>query len=125
MTLVKICSLILFYFLSRVAFSAECQKVQGFTLAETVCWNNSFKGWISEKCSDEKVPCEARSFLTSKKPKLMHETRREGQNPAAMLCHDLKLGVVVLKDSRENEQSYCIFKDSTLVSSNAIEGFMK
>ena len=119
MTVFKVCALIIFYFISRVAFAAPCETFQGYELREKFCWNNEVKGWLPESCKDQK--CEARAFFLSKKTLSKQPTPVDGQNRAALICHDLKLPVVILKDSRNNEQSFCLFKDKSLVDSVAIE----
>lgn len=121
MNIFKLCSLIIFYFISRVALSAPCENLTGFKMNEKVCFDKSIKGWISEKCSS----CEAEKFFKTKKEKARLPSSQNGQNPAALHCHQLKLEVVVLKDSQNNEQAYCVFADKSLVDANAIERHMK
>ena len=120
MDIFKLCSLIIFYFISRVAFSATCENVSGYKLNEKVCFDKTIKAWISEKCSS----CDAEKFFKSKK-EITLPISGDGRNPAALLCHKLKLEVVVLKDSQNNEQSYCIFPDKSLVDANAVERHMR
>lgn len=123
MTLFKISALILFYFLSRAAFATPCETVTGYQISSKVCWNEAVKGWISEPCSKKK--CDALTFFTSqhKKPEIPKSNR--GHNPAAMICHGLKLPVVILKDVQGNEQTFCTFPDKSLASANAIERHVK
>jgi hypothetical protein len=120
MTISKLCGLILFYFLSRAAFASNCDDFQGYKLKEKLCFNNSVKGWISAKCLDEKTKCDAVDFFGDKK-KMPESVSVNGQNPAALYCHNLKLDIVILKDSHNNEQSFCVFKDKTMVDANAVE----
>jgi hypothetical protein len=120
MNIFKLCSLIIFYFISRVALSAPCENLSGYKMNEKVCFDKAIKGWISEKCSS----CDAEKFFKSKKVSTRLPSV-DGRNPAALLCHQFKLEVVVLKDSQNNEQSYCIFPDKSLVDANAIERHMK
>jgi hypothetical protein len=121
MTLLKICSLILFYFITRVALAAPCENFEGYKLKEKLCWNDKIKGWMSERCKNQDNKCEARDFFQQKKKISKVPDSINGQNPAALYCHHLKLGVVVLKDAHKNEQSFCQFKDQSLVDANAIE----
>lgn len=120
MTISKLCGLIIFYFLSRAAFASTCEDFQGYKLKEKLCFNDSVKGWMSAKCLNEKTPCEAKTFFAEKK-KLPEPVSVNGQNPAALYCHNLKLDIVILKDSHNNEQSYCVFADKTMVDANAVE----
>jgi hypothetical protein len=124
MTIFKLCSLILFYFLSRAAFAAPCEVFTGHLVKEKLCFNQSVKGWMTEKCLDGKTKCDAKDFFAEKK-KLSNPQGVNGQNPAALYCHNLKLDILILKDSHNNEQSFCVFKDKTLVDSNAVERFVR
>lgn len=123
MNLLKICSLILFYFLSRVALSAPCEVYEGYKTKENFCFNTKIKGYLPEKCIDSK--CEAFKFFESKQARPEIPESVGGQNPAALVCHALKLSVIVLKDPQGNEQSFCEFKDKSLVDANAVEGHVK
>ncbi len=125
MSIFKICSLIIFYFISRVALSATCANFSGYQHKEKLCFDKSIKGWISERCATEKSSCEARKFFNSKKQMTRLPSAQDGQNPAALHCHQLKLEVIVLKDSQNNEQSFCAFADKTIVDANAIERHMR
>lgn len=122
MTVFKLCSLIIFYFLSRAAFAAPCEEFSGYQMKEKLCFDQSVKGWMSEKCSNSK--CEAKEFFAEKK-KLPKPKGVNGQNPAALYCHHLKLDIVILKDAHNNEQSFCMFKDKSVVDANAIERFVR
>lgn len=126
MSLLKICSLILFYFISRAAFAAAptCIVFKGHQLQEKLCFNDSIKGWVSERCMGVKKKCEVNKFFEEKKS-LPDMTPKNGQNPAALYCHHLKLEVIVLRDPQEDEQSFCVFKDKTIVDANAVERHVK
>lgn len=124
MTVQKICGLIIFYFISRAAFASTCDVFQGIKVKEKLCFNESVKGWMTAKCLDSKTKCQATEFFAEKK-KLPEPVSVNGQNPAALYCHYLKLNIVILKDSHNNEQSFCMFADKTLVDANAIERFIR
>ena len=121
--MLKLSSLIIFYFLSRVAFAAECETYTGFKMKEKLCFDKSISGWISAKCITDKN-CLAKKFFTIKKKVTLPELVG-GQNPSAMYCHKLKLEVLILKDSSDNEQSFCQFTDGSMVDVNAVEGFLE
>lgn len=121
MNIFKLCSLIIFYFISRVALSAPCETFLGYEHKEKLCFDKTIKGWISEKCSATDSSCEARKFFQKKNPKQRLPSGQGGQNPAALHCHNLKLEVIVLRDSQNNEQSFCAFPDKTIVDANAVE----
>ncbi len=119
MSMSKICTLIIFYFLSRLAVAGPCEPFSGYTIKEQLCWDDQLKSWLSESCLKKK--CEARAFLERPAPKVTTEAPVGGQNPATLFCHTLKLPVVILRDARGNEQSFCTFKDGSLADPNAIE----
>lgn len=107
-----------------MAFAAPCEEFTGHQMKEKLCFDQSVKGWISEKCVDPKSNCDAKVFFAEKK-KLSPLKGVNGQNPAALFCHQLKLDIVILKDAHKNEQSFCMFKDKTLVDANAVERFVR
>lgn len=123
MTFFKLCALIICYFVSRVAFSASCETFTGISQQEKVCWNDSVKGWVSEKCLT--TNCNASEFFKTAHAKPRLPSSVGGQNPAAMICHTLKLPVVILKDAHNNEQSFCTFADKSIVSADAIGNHVK
>lgn len=100
--------------LTSTALANNCETFTGYELKEKLCWDKSLRGWVSSRCLTEK--CEASS-------KLNHSLLSKsfmGQNPSAQLCHELKLRVVILKDIQNNEQSFCQFKDKSLIDTNAL-----
>lgn len=123
MTFFKICALIICYFVSRAAFSANCETYTGFSQKEKVCWEDSIKGWISESCL--KKECKASLFFKKPQARPKLPINSGGKNPDAMVCHQLKLPVVILKDAKNYEQSFCIFDDKSVVSSDAIGRHVK
>lgn len=117
--------LILFILFSSNLHAEEiCETFKGITSEEKLCFDNKVQGWISKICSEKK--CDALKFF-EKKPekKIKLPVSQGGQNPATLYCHVLKLPVVILKDSQNNEQSFCQFEDESLVDANAIEGFLE
>lgn len=121
MTLLKICSVILFYFIGRAAFAAPCETFTGLREQETLCFNQELKTWISERCVNTKT-CDAYKFLKSpKKSVALVADLNGGRNPAAMYCHQLKYEVLILRDKNKNEQSFCVFKDKSMIDVNAVE----
>lgn len=119
--LFKIISVILFYFLGRMAIAAEtCEVYKSLRESHEVCWSIDHKAWITKKCLDKKSKCDAMKFLTGPKVKVTLP-KLDSQNPAAMYCHALKHKVDIYRDGLENEQSFCIFKDKTMIDVNAVE----
>src|SRR5690606_1854469 len=106
--------LLLFIFFSFNLKAAEvCETFSGITSKEELCFHDRVKGWISKSCSEKN--CDALKFF-DKKPEKKVKTPipQGGQNPATLYCHVLKLPVVILKDSQNNEQSLCQFEDESL-----------
>lgn len=119
MTFLKISALILIYFVSRAAMANSCELYTGIKTKEKICWNEKHNAYVSAVC--QKKSCEALNFFESKKPKSKIEIKtRGGQNPSAMYCHHLKLPVMVLKDPRNYEQSFCQFSDGSLADAASI-----
>ena len=119
MTTFKLSSLILLYFFTRIAFSAEpkCQDLKSPKATYKVCWDDALKGWLSESCIKEE--CAAKKFLRN--PMKAELVVHGSKNPASEICHHLKLDVEILKDAKGNQQSYCIFKDKSMVDTAAME----
>lgn len=104
--------------LTSTALANNCETFTGYEMKEQLCWDKALRGWVSARCLKEN--CEAKSKLKS--PSL---SNLAGQNPSAMVCHDLKQQVVILKDPQNNEQSFCRFKDQSLIDTNALERNLK
>lgn len=63
MNVFKICSLIIFYFISRVALSATCENVSGHQHKEKLCFDQSIKKQISENVYLQTVHVRPVNFL--------------------------------------------------------------
>lgn len=116
-TLKKLCLFVLF-------FSSTAQAVE-------VVWKlgakfiplsqNEEKQWlISLHC--EKSPCDAKKALKRISYKLLSPgDLKGGKNPGAVLCHKLpEAGVIFMYDLQGNQNSFCQFKDGSLVSSSTM-----
>ena len=90
---------------------------------EKVCLEDSVKGWVSASCLSQKF--EAKAFFKTEQSRPRTPSSVGGQNPDTMVCHALKLPVIILKDAKNNEQSFCVFKDKSIVSAEAVGGFVK
>lgn len=105
---------LLFLFLTSTALANNCETFMGYQIKEKLCWDKALRGWVSARCLKEDCEATAKTKTPVRSPNSM------GQNPAAVACHDLKLGVVVLRDSQNDEQSFCQFKDKSLIDTNAL-----
>lgn len=79
---------------------------------------------ISASCiqQDSTLDCEAYKALSKAKLQgLKKNSLAGGANPGAVICSE-KLGgkVVIAQDEHSNEQSFCLFGDSSLVDSGSI-----
>lgn len=76
---------------------------------------------ISKNC--QKKNCEALKFIKKVSLKNISSDKLSGgKNPGAVLCHDSKIGeVIFLKDLNGNDNSFCLFKDKSMISSASIE----
>ncbi len=116
-------STFLFLFFSQGALAAYCETFSSINETHKLCWNDLHKAWLSEACF--KKTCDSQQFLkkTHKAPPV--QDLSGGRNPSAMVCHGLKLTLVILKDGKNNEQSFCQFSDNSLTDANAIERVVK
>lgn len=115
MTPVKVTSAIILYFLARTAMSA-CEPYTGFKSKYSICWSETHTAFVSESCLKSK--CDAvHSSLTKK----LEVKKVGGKNPASVSCREKGQEVVLLKDAQGDEQSFCLFKDGSLIDVNAIE----
>lgn len=87
---------------------------------------------ISENCfnddvSLEKSSCDAAKILKSQKTLVVPANSfTGGKNPGAVACSiGLKKQVVVLKDSKNNENSFCVFDDQSMISAINLQMLLK
>lgn len=71
--------------------------------------------WVTESCA-KKTNCEALMALTKKAPQAVSTNGLAG-NPGSAYCMQ-KGGVArILKDTKNSEYDYCLFKDGSMVDS--------
>ena len=87
---------------------------------------------ISENCynddiSLEKSTCDAARALKNIKSLLIPSSAFSGgKNPGAVACGiGLKKEVVILKDSKDNENSFCVFDDQSKISAIDLQRLLK
>lgn len=87
---------------------------------------------ISENCMNENVPlekstCDAAKILKQQKTLVIPgNSFTGGKNPGAVACGvGLKKQVVVLKDSKNNENSFCVFDDQSMISAINLQILLK
>lgn len=87
---------------------------------------------ISENCFNEEVSlekssCDAAKILKQKKTLVVPGNAFSGgKNPGAVACGvALKKQVIVLKDSKNNENSFCVFDDQSMISAINLQDLLK
>lgn len=87
-----------------------------------VAHNSKTNLYISEYCLHAKTKCEAMSaFEQTEKIKLPPGSVTGGKNPAAIICSaGLKQKVIILKDKNEDENSFCLFNDGSIISTSSL-----
>lgn len=72
--------------------------------------------------SCKKYPCEALSLTKNISWKsLPKDSTLGGKNPGAVLCKEvLKQKIIYLKDLQGNENTFCLFKDKSFISSSSL-----
>lgn len=83
---------------------------------------NPAKKWLISLHCEEQVPCMAREELKKISMKLLEKgDLKGGKNPGAVLCHKISdASIVFLSDLQGNQNSFCKFKDGSMVSSSTL-----
>ena len=87
-----------------------------------VAYHSKTKLSISEFCLHEGQKCEAmQAFLSTDKITLPPGSVYGGKNPAAVICSlGLKQRVLTLKNNKEDENSFCLFGDGSIISTSSL-----
>ena len=87
---------------------------------------------VSLHCLNEDVnlqnsPCEAVKILKNKKSlTLPRGASSGGKNPGAVVCKTaLNKNILILKDSKNNENSFCVFDDGSMISAITLQSLIK
>ncbi|MDD4975705.1 MAG: hypothetical protein PHY93_15215 [Bacteriovorax sp.] len=84
---------------------------------------SSTRALVSANCLDSIEKCKA--IMAKKTPKKITITQAQlsgGKNPSSLLCSLGHHGeVVVLQDSKGNENSFCLFADHTMISASDLD----
>lgn len=120
--MLKISLFILFYFLSRMTFAAaDCTAYSSYDKSMKVCWDSKITAYISSSCFDKKKKCDALSFL-KKQPRLIEVYPTGTPNLNSIACQRFGYEDVVLSDSLGNQESFCLFKDGSLLEAGVVAG---
>ncbi len=101
--------------LSLPAF-ADCETYTRFGVATEICWIPDYKGYFAKKCLSH---CDARKFLDKHHKRPAKIDRMGGKNPDSQYCLASGFSVVVMRDAKLNQQSFCEFSDKSVVDTNA------
>ena len=101
----------------QLAAASPCETLSGITGEIKVCWSDKINGWISEACQSK--PCKALDYFEKSSP--ARTASPASRNPAAQVCKDLGNEVVILRDKSRSEQTYCQFKDKSVVSTSTLD----
>ncbi|MBC7713069.1 MAG: hypothetical protein H7177_07005 [Rhizobacter sp.] len=73
---------------------------------------------VNSEVSFEKSTCTAAKIIQEKKTvKLPAGSMKGGKNPGAVICTiGLKQKIKILKDLQNNENSFCVFDDGSMIS---------
>lgn len=116
----KLLILLIFITFQAQAENPRCETYTGITSTQKICWEKSIKAQVSEACL-KNSKCDALKFFKTKNKIKKITIGAGGANPSSLVCKSLKLPVTVLKDAKNNEQSFCVFPDKSVVNSDAIE----
>lgn len=82
---------------------------------------------ISQNCVPlEKSKCDAAKVLKQKKSLTAPKTNIGGKNPGAVVCKDLlKKQIRILKNHKDDENSFCVFDDGSMISAINLQSLLK
>ena len=82
---------------------------------------------ISQNCVPlEKSKCDAAKALKQKHSLQAPKTNIGGKNPGAVVCKDLlKKQIRILKNHKDDENSFCVFDDGSMISAINLQSLLK
>ncbi|WPU66664.1 hypothetical protein [Peredibacter starrii] len=82
---------------------------------------------ISESCIPlDKLKCDAAKALKKKHSLQSPKTNVGGKNPGAIVCKDLlKKEIRILKNHKDDENSFCVFEDGSMISAINLQSLLK
>ncbi len=102
------------FILPTLTFATDCEERKGYTVSHTVCWSESIKAHVSKDCLTKK--CDALTVKTGSPVKI-----EPGSNRTVAACTRTGAEVIVLRDEKGNEDSFCEFADGSLRSASSVE----
>ncbi|HXH32557.1 MAG TPA: hypothetical protein VNJ01_17285 [Bacteriovoracaceae bacterium] len=118
MTRLNMFVVLISFFIHPVLRAATCEVRTGLHGEEKLCWSENLQGWISQSCVRNKS-CEALKHFA--KNSLLPKGPSSSHNQGSLLCQRLGNRVVILRDKSSGEQSFCSFKDRSLVSTGLLD----
>lgn len=101
------------YATTEATKSYQVQTNQGLQVF-TLQFNPELDSFIGGPCFSKFKKCLVKKVLSEKNEIKVHS--EDGRNPGALLCNQLKGGVVIGTDSRRNQQSLCLFSDGSFTT---------
>lgn len=106
--------LLIAFTLPSLTLASDCEVRKGYTVSHTICWSESIKGHVSKNCLTRK--CDALTFKLGPPVATVM-----GSNRTVSACTRAGAGVIVLRDEKGNEDSFCEFDDGSLRSAASME----
>lgn len=113
-------------FILNVAMAKETTEIWSLKNAHYLfVRDSSNNSLVSQDCIQNKK-CDALINLNqNKKIKISTGESDGGKNPFAVMCAvGFKMNVVILKGKKNNEASFCKFKDGSMISTHMLDKFI-
>jgi hypothetical protein len=96
------------------AIASDCEVRKGYTVSHEICWYEEIKAHVSKDCLSGKCAAlKIKNISTAKS--------EPGSNRTVSACTRAGAEVIVLKDPKGNEESFCEFSDGSLRSAASVE----
>ncbi len=112
------CLVLIFFFTSSIMAQEALWKMGNSFIAVF----DDQKSNLLYSASCQKVSCDAINLTKNVSWKMLSKDATiGGKNPGAVLCKDvLKQKILYLKDMQGNENTFCVFKDKSFISSSSL-----
>ena len=104
--------------LGRIS-AAVCEKFSEAQGQFEICWDETWNAWVSKSCLTSN--CDATLLLKNSFPKIERSPRKSSRNPLSDSCKFIEANLLILRDSRQNEYTFCVLKDKSLIDASAVE----
>lgn len=120
---------LLIFVLSTASFGTETVQEPGFTEDRFLIdskwmifhYHKESRLLVTPECFEKKKKCQALKKLDEAKLSLLSEEDRQGgKNPGAQICKKLGGKVFIARDPEGNQNSFCRFKDDSLIGNGSL-----